>query len=223
MQALSYVFSILSVIFYSIVYFPQFRLIYKNKNSDDISILMLIMWSQADALSLLGVLLLKLEINLVIIGWYHLFIGILMIIFTFYYKKERTILYASIILFFVFSNVTLCAIIQSMISEQLLEPGEIIGWITTSLYILGRFPQIYHNFTTKSVEGLSLMMYIYTILGNMFYIFSIITFSIEPEYLRINMPWIILGISTITLDLFVIIQCKYYKRILNNNINYIDF
>lgn len=211
--SLSYVFSIFSLVFYSIVYLPQFILIYKTKNSEDLSILMLIMWSQADALSLMGVIMLQLELNLIIIGWYHLFIGIFMMLFTFFYRKKYRILDGLSIGIFVTINIVTCSVLQHLITEPLLEPGEIIGWITTCLYIIGRFPQIYMNFKTRSVEGLSVLMYVYTILGNLFYICSILTFVNDPEYILLNMPWIVLGIVLIILDIFIIIQCKYYSKI----------
>lgn len=210
---LSYVFSIFSIIFYSIVYLPQFFLIYKTKNSEDLSIIMLILWSQADALSLMGVILLQLELNLIIIGWYHLFIGILMICFTFYYKKKYTILDGVSIGLFVTCNIITCSILQNLITQPFLQPGEILGWITTSLYIIGRFPQIYLIFKSKSVEGLSILMYVYTILGNLFYISSILTFLNNSEYIYLNMPWIVLGVVVIILDILIIIQCKYYSKI----------
>lgn len=210
MLALSYVFSVLSIIFYSIVYFPQFRLIYKTENSENLSILMLIMWTQGDALSLAGLILLHLELNLIIIGWYHLFIGISMMIYTFYYKKERKLLDAFYIMTFILLNITICSVLQIYVTEQQSQIGEIIGWITASLYIIGRFPQFYLNYKKKSVEGLSIVMYVNTILGNIFYVCSILTYSIEYEYIRINMPWIILSVVVIFLDLFIIAQCKYY-------------
>lgn len=208
----SYVFSVLSLIFYSIVYFPQFYLIYKTKNSEDLSIMMLILWSQADALSLVGVILLQLELNLVIIGWYHMFVGILMMSYTFYYRKKYTILESSSIFLFISTNIALCSVLQSTVTQPYEKPGEIIGWFTTGLYIIGRFPQIYFNFKTRSVEGLSIMMYVYTILGNLLYIMSIIFFSTDFSYIKLNMPWIVLGVVTIVLDLFLIAQCKYYKK-----------
>ena len=213
LSVLSYVFGIFSLIFYSIVYLPQFILIYRTKNSEDLSILMLILWSQADALSLMGVILLQLEINLMVIGWYHLFVGILMMLFTFYYRKKYRIGDGVSIGIFITTNIVTCSVLQNLITEPLLQPGEILGWITACLYIIGRFPQIYLNFKTKSVESLSVLMYVYTILGNLFYICSIVTFSSDYEYIRVNMPWIVLGIVIIVLDIFIIIQCKYYSKI----------
>ena len=83
----SFVFGVLSIIFYSVVYYPQFYVIYKTKKTDGISIWMLLVWGQADFLSLVGVIVLNLELSLIIIGWYHAFIGFLMTLYTLYYEK----------------------------------------------------------------------------------------------------------------------------------------
>jgi uncharacterized protein with PQ loop repeat len=90
--------------------------------------------------------------------------------------------------------------------------GEIIGWITTSLYLIGRIPQIYLNSKSRNVEGLSILMFVYTILGNVFYLLSFFTFSIEESYIQSNLPWISTTIITILLDIFVIFQILYYKE-----------
>ena len=50
MEVLSYIFSICSIVFYSIVYFPQFNEIYKTKSSDGISIFTLLLYTEADFL-----------------------------------------------------------------------------------------------------------------------------------------------------------------------------
>lgn len=90
-EQVSYILGILSIIFYSIVYFPQLLLIFKTKNSDDLSIMMFILWNQADVLSLIGVIVLHLELTLIIIGWYHLIIGVVMMFVAYYYKSKRTV------------------------------------------------------------------------------------------------------------------------------------
>ena len=84
----SYIFSLLSLGFYSIVYLPQFVLIYKNKSSKGISIWTLILWTQADALSLFGTILLHLPITFALMSWYHFVIGVTMIIFVVFYGEQ---------------------------------------------------------------------------------------------------------------------------------------
>lgn len=220
----SIVFSILSIAFYSIVYLPQILLIYKNKSSHGISFLMLYVWTQADVLSLLAAILSRLSINVVLLGWYDIATGIFMIFFCYYYYpklscktkfvESQTLL---TILFFVISNVSLLIIAHTVIFKHTTDlsatliAGEIIGWFTTFLYLIGRFPQIYINFKSKSVEGLSILMFVYTILGNVCYLLSIVTLSTEQSYIQSNLPWITTTVVSILLDIFVIFQIKYYQ------------
>jgi uncharacterized protein with PQ loop repeat len=208
----SYILGIVSILFYSIVYFPQLRLIFKTKNSDDLSVLMLILWNQADVLSLVGVIVLRLELTLVIIGWYNLLVGIVMMFVAYYYKTKRTVKDSVAVIVFICVNLTVAAVLQGLIVEPHEKIGESLGWITAVVYIVGRFPQMYLNYTTGSTESVSVGMYAYTILGNTFYVASIYAFSTEPNYLRVNLPWIAMSLVTIVIDLCIIGQCLYYRR-----------
>ncbi|KAI0933126.1 hypothetical protein AcV7_004689 [Taiwanofungus camphoratus] len=60
--------------------------------------------------------------------------------------------------------------------------GRISAWICTILYLTSRLPQIWKNFVRKSVEGLSIYLFIFAFLGNFFYVASIIT---SP---KLNLP-----------------------------------
>ena len=220
---LSYTFSIISILFYSVVYYPQFYVIYKTKNTDGISVWMLLLWGQSDFLSLIGTVLLSLEISLVGIGWYHAIIGFLMTIYVLFYdtgdtsieenkkenQKQRLIKITSSIIFYAI-NFTACLYL-TITKLQNFDAGTIIGWITSILYIIGRFPQIFLNIKRKSTEGLSILMYVFTICGNTCYLLAVLTFSIEPEYININMPWIVMVVVTVLLDFVVIFQSFYYK------------
>ena len=226
------IFSLVSLVFYSIVYLPQFSLIYKNKSSHGISIWMLIMWTQADALSLFGTILLYLPISFLAMALYHFLVGTLLICFVLFYnyknnknndenndinkenKYKRFEIYYSI--GFMIINILIGIILITCIKTPNNTIGGFISWITMCLYIIGRFPQIYDNWNTRTTEGLSLLMYIFTMLGNLFYI-AVIYFS--PEYLIENIPWLISSIISILLDIVIIIQHYYYKNLNDNNKN----
>ena len=212
---LSYIFSLLSLVFYSIVYLPQFVLIYKNKSSKGISIWMLILWTQADALSLIGTILLYLPITFALMSWYHFVIGVIMICFVLFYseKLSKLEIYGSSV--FIIINILTGILLSYNIKRSNNEVGSFISWITMFLYIIGRFPQIYENYKTKTTEGLSLLMYIFTILGNIFYIGVIFS---TFEYFYQNIPWLISSIFSILLDIIIISQHYYYKKF-NETIN----
>jgi uncharacterized protein with PQ loop repeat len=240
LEELSYVLSTISLIFYSIVYVPQFYVIYKSKSSDGISFWMLLMWTQADILSLIGTIVLYMPSSIVIIGWYHYLVGAIMIIFVLYYTTtdtnlnrvtnlnentieypmENTIEYPTKNLnrfylikcfattLFLSINTCTCVVLNIFINKSHDESGAILGWITMSFYLIGRIPQIWMNYKRKSTQGLSLLMYIFTMCGNGVYL-AVIT--VDPVYIESNMPWIINCIVTILMDIFVICQYYMYK------------
>lgn len=219
--SISFAFSILSIVFYSIVYYPQFYIIYKTKKTDGISIWMVLIWSQADIFSLLGTIILNLGLSLIIIGWYHVLIGLIMTLCILYYdnthKKFKTI---AVSLYYVINLTTCIYFTTTMLYDEQL--GTIFGWTSSVLYIIGRLPQIYLNYTRKTTEGLSSLMYIFTILGNISYLLTILIYSTETHYIYLNTPWIIMIIISVIADIIVILQCNYYKIPKNNTENNIN-
>jgi uncharacterized protein with PQ loop repeat len=216
-DGLSYSLSIISLLFYSIIYIPQFFVIYKSKSSSGISLLMLLLWTQADILSLIGTIVLYMYTNIIIIGWVHFIVGASMIIFVLYYRdkyddnsksftKEYKIQLLSTIIFLCV-NTVICIMLNVIITRSHDLIGEIIGWVTTTFYIVGRFPQIWLNYKNKSTEGLSVLMYIFAILGNASYI---AVFTIDPQTIQTNMPWIVSSTGMIVLDLYITYQNYYY-------------
>ena len=216
MEILSYIFSIISIAFYAIVYVPEFYLIYKTKTSEGLSVWMIILWNQGDILSLIGTILLQLNTNLIIIGWFHYIIGILMTLTVLYYKPKeddiKNIKTNISIILFLFINFVAIMCVTLYINTEEVVAGEIIGWMATFIYIVGRFLQMYLNYKNKSTKGLSMLLYVFCIFGNLFYFASVISYSTESEYIRINTPWIVLVFVLVFLDLFVILQSRIYKK-----------
>jgi uncharacterized protein with PQ loop repeat len=208
---LSFFFSILSIIFYAIVFIPQLWIIYKNKSSDGISLAMILLWCQADTLSILGIFLLNLEINLIIIGLFHFIFGFILLISVIIFRKNKTIYETIFVIAFTITNLIICLVIF-LLGNINITIGYILGWLSTIIYIVGRIPQIILNFKRHSTEGLSVLMYIYSIMGNLCYITSVLLISLELDYIIKNMAWIIFTIFTVGLDIIVICQTIIYKR-----------
>jgi uncharacterized protein with PQ loop repeat len=207
----SNVISILSIFFYSIVYFPQFYTIFKTKSADGVSVYMVIIWNQADVLSLVATILLQLPLSLVIIGWYHMIIGVFMTMYVLYFKRRRHKYDIVIIVSVIIVNIlcpTFCTLYA--LSNSTETAGGVISWITMCMYILGRFPQVILNIKNKSTKDLSVLMYVFTIIANIFYLVLIFMY---PDYIMDNLPWVISTVLTIFLDFFVVGQCYYYKRV----------
>ena len=216
----SLVFTILSMIFYAVVFIPQFVEIYKCKNSDGISIWAMLLWCQADTLSLLGTIILQLHIGLVIIGWYHMLIGQMLLLYILKMQTKKHFKKTIFVCSFVFSNFLLSLFFQIYINNlKSLIAGQILGWLSSTLYIVGRLPQLYYNYKRKSVEGLSILLYVFSICGNLSYIASILIYSSSESNVLLNLPWIVLTVGTGILDICVILQSKIYKKS-KTNVNF---
>jgi uncharacterized protein with PQ loop repeat len=225
-EFLAYSLSSISIIFYTIVFIPQLRIIYKTKSSGGISIWSVLIWTQADYLNLFGCILSNLIVSSIVLGYYHLIMEFIMIImFLKYTKTPKTFLQLFFIISFLIINLSITIVLQSVIihpNEINKFIGSIVGWFTMVMYIMGRVPQIIMNHKKKSTKGLSLSMYIFTIIANMFFILSLIAYSIENTYLMSNIPWLINGFITICMDIFVIWQIKYYKNLQHTQENVVE-
>lgn len=216
----SLIFTILSMIFYAIVFIPQFIEIYKCKKSDGVSIWTILLWCQADILSLLGTIILQLNVGLVVIGWYHMLIGQMLLLYILKMQTKKNFKKTLFVCAFVFTNFLISLFFQIYIHHLIsLVAGQIIGWIASSIYIIGRVPQLYYNYKRQSVEGLSVYLYIFSILGNLCYMTSILAYSIQPSNILLNLPWIVLTIGTGILDIIVIYQWRIYKKVKENTDN----
>ncbi|KAF9050410.1 PQ loop repeat-domain-containing protein [Panaeolus papilionaceus] len=100
--------------------------------------------------------------------------------------------------------------------EQVL--GRIFAWLCTTLYLTSRLPQIWKNYVRQSVEGLSMYLFGFALLGNTFYVASILTsprrFLPPPqdaEYLRESIPYLLGSAGTLTFDLTILTQSYLYR------------
>ncbi|KAF9283687.1 hypothetical protein BGZ68_005219 [Mortierella alpina] len=96
-------------------------------------------------------------------------------------------------------------------SEGGLTTALILGWGSAALYLGSRVPQIYKNWRLRSCEGLSVFMFIFSLLGNALFIASIFLSSTERPYLIRNMPWWLGSAGTLLFDLTIFAQFFIYK------------
>ena len=67
--------------------------------------------------------------------------------------------------------------------------AELLGYLSAALYLGARVPQIYKNWQDKSCEGLSLLFFMLSLLGNLTYGAGILCHSLERRYVLTNVPW----------------------------------
>ena len=202
---------VISMIFYGITYFPQMYKIWKTKSSEGVSMWSVLMWAQADALSLVASILLQLDIMVVIICWYHFFMDLIMIYMMIYFEKVHNSKMISYVAIFVTINLLSNCLINILYyrnsgNEVQYLIGEVFAWVTTCIYIVGRFPQIFH--LQKTIEGLSVLMFVFAIGGNASYL----SLLVLQDQAMSNLAWMVLSVCLIVLDLYVIAVVEIKKR-----------
>ncbi|KAF9484736.1 hypothetical protein BDN70DRAFT_797187 [Pholiota conissans] len=102
-------------------------------------------------------------------------------------------------------------------SEQVL--GRIFAWLCTTLYLTSRLPQIWKNYVRKSVEGLSMYLFVFAFLGNTFYVSSILLSpkrflppSQSTQFIRESIPYLLGSGGTLVFDVTIVAQSFCYKR-----------
>jgi solute carrier family 66 (lysosomal lysine-arginine transporter), member 1 len=78
-----------------------------------------------------------------------------------------------------------------------------LGYLSAVLYLSARIPQIYHNYKLKSTEGLSLLFFMFSTLGNVSFTASILFALTDKNYFLLNLPWLIGSAGTIFFDFTV--------------------
>ncbi|XP_006458051.1 hypothetical protein AGABI2DRAFT_190426, partial [Agaricus bisporus var. bisporus H97] len=96
--------------------------------------------------------------------------------------------------------------------------GRMFAWLCTTLYLTSRLPQIWKNYVRKSVEGLSMYLFVFAFLGNVFYVASILSspnLYLPPprstEFLRQSIPYLLGSAGTLMFDITIVIQSFLYK------------
>jgi lipid-A-disaccharide synthase-like uncharacterized protein len=107
--------------------------------------------------------------------------------------------------------------------------GQLFGWLCAVFYFGSRFPQLILNWRRKSVEGLSVLFFLFSCLGNLMYVFSIIGFDptsvvtnrcqscdtgkIYRRHILVNLPWLVDGLGTLFLDMAIFAQFSLYGEV----------
>ncbi|VVT48551.1 uncharacterized protein SAPINGB_P001834 [Magnusiomyces paraingens] len=87
---------------------------------------------------------------------------------------------------------------------------EILGYLSAVLYLGARIPQIIQNYQKKSVYGLSLLFFLFSIMGNISYAGGILFYCNDWEYVKVYLPWLLGSLGTVSEDIIIIIQFFVY-------------
>ncbi|KAF2467008.1 vacuolar membrane PQ loop repeat protein-like protein [Lindgomyces ingoldianus] len=92
-----------------------------------------------------------------------------------------------------------------------LAPGaQVLGYASAVCYLGARIPQIIKNQRERSCEGLSLLFFMLSLLGNATYGAGILFHSVEKEYFLTNLPWLIGSLGTMAEDATIFIQFRIF-------------
>eukprot|EP00271_Cylindrocystis_brebissonii_P011637 TRINITY_DN29524_c0_g1_i1.p1 TRINITY_DN29524_c0_g1~~TRINITY_DN29524_c0_g1_i1.p1 ORF type:complete len:468 (+),score=85.87 TRINITY_DN29524_c0_g1_i1:207-1610(+) len=89
--------------------------------------------------------------------------------------------------------------------------GQVMGWAMATIYMGGRLPQIWLNIKRGTVEGLSPLMFLFALTGNVTYVGSILVRSLEWSALQPNMAWLVDAAVCVVLDMLILFQFVYYS------------
>ncbi|KAK2763877.1 hypothetical protein FQN54_009495 [Arachnomyces sp. PD_36] len=91
-------------------------------------------------------------------------------------------------------------------------PGQVLGYISAIAYLGARIPQIFKNYREKSCEGLSLLFFILSLMGNVTYGAGILFHSTDKTYFVNNLPWLIGSLGTMLEDIMIFFQFRIYAK-----------
>lgn len=99
---------------------------------------------------------------------------------------------------------------------NIVQLGRIFAWVCTVFYLSSRMPQLWKNYTRKSVQGLSILMFFWAAMGNLSYTMSILNSkaAVDPEtrrqFLLEAVPYVLGSSGTLMFDLSIFCQWLYY-------------
>ncbi|KAJ1305587.1 hypothetical protein OPQ81_000584 [Rhizoctonia solani] len=91
--------------------------------------------------------------------------------------------------------------------------GAVFGWLSMFIYTTSRYPQIYKNWKSKSCHNLSIWIFVLLIIYNITNIASILVKSTKKSYLIVNLPWIANSAFNVILDLIIMGQFAWYRKV----------
>lgn len=90
--------------------------------------------------------------------------------------------------------------------------AQLFGYLSALLYLGSRIPQILLNFKRKSCDGISFLFFLFACLGNITFIFSVLSISLDYKYLVLNSSWLLGSSGTLIMDFIIFVQFFAYGR-----------
>ena len=88
--------------------------------------------------------------------------------------------------------------------------AQIFGYISAVFYLASRLPQIFLNIKNKSTDGISFLFFLLACLGNITFVMSVLSISLDKKYILVNLSWLIGSSGTLFMDFLILCQFFYY-------------
>ncbi|KAI8320801.1 PQ-loop-domain-containing protein [Martensiomyces pterosporus] len=89
--------------------------------------------------------------------------------------------------------------------------AQAMGTISAIVYIMSYVPQAIQNYQRKSCEGLSMWLFILSLLGNTTYALAILVVSLDPHYLAPYVPWLLGALVPCIIHIVILYQFRIYS------------
>ncbi|XBW38447.1 hypothetical protein QEN19_004035 [Hanseniaspora menglaensis] len=100
--------------------------------------------------------------------------------------------------------------------------AQIFGYVSAVFYLASRIPQIVLNIKNRSTEGISFLFFLLACLGNITFVLSVLSISLNKKYILINLSWLIGSSGTLFMDFMILCQFFYYGEGNANEKNVIE-
>ncbi|PIA14113.1 PQ-loop-domain-containing protein [Coemansia reversa NRRL 1564] len=88
--------------------------------------------------------------------------------------------------------------------------AQAMGVASAVVYIMAYVPQVLQNYRRKSCEGLSMWLFLLSLVGNTTYTLAIMVVSLQPHYLAPYVPWILGSLIPCLIQAIVLYQFYIY-------------
>ncbi|KAJ1898262.1 hypothetical protein LPJ66_002864 [Kickxella alabastrina] len=90
--------------------------------------------------------------------------------------------------------------------------AQAMGMLSAVVYIASYVPQVVQNYRRKSCEGLSMWLFLLSLLGNTTYALAIMVVSLDPQYLAPYVPWLLGSLIPCAIQVVILYQFQIYKH-----------
>lgn len=102
---------------------------------------------------------------------------------------------------------------KTIVSPEARYLGVVLSWLSGLFYFTSRIPQVWKNYVSKNVDGLSFYLFFLTILGNLGYGVSVCLRmpQLDGHFWIETFPFLLGSLGVLVFDLFTLIQFYWYQ------------